>query len=95
MNINLEQYRKYRRVAGKDEKDGIWNVTRFPNGRYCFATQQWLGDNDEHPLLNKKFKRKKDGKTYILDSVCIHWYMGYYYHASIVKMNKSQYELCE
>ena len=60
MNFNLELYKEYRRKAGKDEKDGFWDVRRFPNGKYCFATNQWLGDNgkiDNHPMLNKKFKR--------------------------------------
>lgn len=85
MNFNLEQYSKYRRSAGKDEKDGFWDVTRFPNGQYCFATEQWLGDNgkiNSHPLLNKRFERVKNGKVYLLDSVCIHWQKGYYYHAT-------------
>jgi hypothetical protein len=53
MNFNLELYKEYRKKAGKDEKDGIWDVIRFPNGNYCFATNQWLGDNgkiDNHPI---------------------------------------------
>jgi hypothetical protein len=35
-------------------------------------------------MLGKKFKRVKDNKIYIMDSVCIHWYnIGYYYHATL------------
>jgi len=87
MNFNQELYRKYRRVTGRQEKDGFFDVTRYPNGLYCFATKQWLGDNgkiDNHPMLGKNFKRLKDNKIYIMDSVCIHWYnVGYYYHATL------------
>ena len=86
MNFNLDQYKKYLNAAGRREKDGYWDVVRYPNGLYCFATNQKLGDNgkiDSHPLLNKKFQNVENGKTYILDSVCIHWYMGYYYHATL------------
>ena len=93
MNFNQELYREYRKAAGRQEKDGIWDVTRFPNGLYCFATKQWLGDNgkiDNHPMLGKKFKRLKDNKIYIMDSVCIHWYnVGYYYHATLRDENDS------
>lgn len=93
MKFNQELYREYRRAAGRQEKDGIWDVTRFPNGLYCFATKQHLGDNgkiDNHPMLGKKFKRLKDNKTYIMDSVCIHWYdIGYYYHATLRDENNS------
>lgn len=93
MNFNIELYRKYRQVAGQKEKDGIWDVTRFPNGLYCFATEQWLGDNgkiDNHPMLNKKFRKIKEGKVYVVDSICIHWYdVGYYYHATLRDENGS------
>jgi hypothetical protein len=92
MNFNLELYKEYRRKAGKDEKDGFWDVRRFPNGKYCFATNQWLGDNgkiDNHPMLNKKFKRTKDNKIFIMDSVNIHWWMGYYYFATLRDENNS------
>lgn len=93
MKFNQELYREYRKAAGRQEKDGIWDVTRFPNGLYCFATKQWLGDNgkiDNHPMLGKKFKRVKDNKIYIMDSVCIHWYnVGYYYHATLRDENGS------
>jgi hypothetical protein len=92
MNFNLEQYSKYRRAAGKDEKDGFWDVTRFPNGQYCFATEEWLGDNgkiNSHPLLNKRFERVKNGKVYLLDSACIHWQKGYYYHDTLKDENNS------
>jgi hypothetical protein len=86
MNFNIEQYRKYYKAAGKWEKDGVWDVFRFPNGKYCFATQQRLGDNGKiqsHPLLNKKFKNTKTGNIFILDSVCIHWNHGYFYHGTL------------
>jgi len=87
MNFNEEHYHKYRRAAGKQEKDGVFTVTRFPNGLYCFATKQWLGDNgriDNHPMMNKKFKRITDDKIYTIDSVSIHWYnIGYYYVATL------------
>jgi hypothetical protein len=93
MNFNEELYGKYRRAAGRNEKDGIWDATRFPNGLYCFATKQKLGDHgkiDEHPMLGKKFRRVKDGKVYVMDSVCIHWYnIGYYYHATLRDENGS------
>jgi len=93
MNFNIELYRKYRQVAGQKEKDGIWDVTRFPNGLYCFATEQWLGDNgkiDNHPMLSKKFRKIKEGKVYVVDSICIHWYdVGYYYHATLRDENGS------
>jgi len=92
MNFNLEQYKKYLKVAGRHEKDGFWDVVRYPNGLHCFATNQKLGDNgkiDNHPLLNKKFQNIKTGRIYILDSVCIHWYMGYYYHATLRDTNNS------
>lgn len=36
MNFNRELYRQYRRAAGRQEKDGICDVTRYPNGLYCF-----------------------------------------------------------
>jgi len=93
MNFNKELYREYRKAAGRQEKDGIWDVTRFPNGLYCFATKQWLGDNgkiDNHPMLGKKFKRVKDNKIFTMDSVCIHWWeCGYYYYATLRDENNS------
>lgn len=93
MNFNQELYRKYRKAAGRQEKDGFFDVTRYPNGLYCFATKQWLGDNgkiDNHPMLGKKLKRVKDNKIYIIDSVCIHWYnIGYYYIATLIDENGS------
>jgi len=93
MNFNIDHYRKYRAAAKREEKDGIWDVTRFPNGLYCFAIRQWLGDNgkvDNHTMLGKKFRRVKDGKVYVIDSVCIHWYdVGYYYHATLRDENGS------
>lgn len=93
MRFNSELYKQYRRAAGRQEKDGIWNVTRYPNGLYCFVTKQWLGDNgkiNSHPMLGKKFKRLKDNKTYIIDSVCIHWFeSGYYYNATLRDENNS------
>lgn len=87
MKFNIEQYLKYYKAAGQNEKDGIWDVMRFPNGKYCFATNQRLGDNgniDSHPLLGKQFKSIHTGKVYTMDSVCIHWYEGYYYHVTLV-----------
>lgn len=93
MRFNSELYKQYRRKAGRQEKDGVWSVTRYPNGLYCFVTKQWLGDNgkiNNHPMLGKKFKRLKDNKTYIIDSVCIHWFeSGYYYHATLRDKNNS------
>lgn len=93
MNFNIDHYRKYRAAAKREEKDGIWDVTRFPNGLYCFATKQKLGDNgrvDAHPMLGKKFRRVKDDKVYVMDSVSIHWYnMGYYYHGTLRDENGS------
>lgn len=87
MRFNIEHYLKYYKAAGRQEKDGIWDVLRFPNGKYCFATNQRLGDNgkiDNFPLLGKTFKKVNTEKLYVMDSVCIHWYEGYYYHATLV-----------
>lgn len=92
MEFNEELYMKYLNAAGIKTKDGIWDVTVFPNGLYCFATNQWLGINgriDNHPLQGKKFIRKKDKKEYVIDSICIHWYHGYYYHATLRDQNDS------
>ncbi len=83
MNFNIEHYKKYRRAAGKPAKDGIWDVTEFPNGLYCFATYQRLGYHGKlksHPLLGKKLRRIKTDEIFTIDSVCIHWDLGYYYH---------------
>jgi hypothetical protein len=92
MNFNLEHYKKYRRAAGKPSKNGIWDVTEFPNGKYCFATRQRLGYNGEvenHYLLGKKVKHKDSGEMYEIDSVCIHWMEGYYYHVCLKDSNNS------
>ncbi len=92
MNFNLEKYKEYYKAAGYAAKNGVWDVIRFPNGKYCFATEQWLGDHgkiNNHPLLNKKFHHTKTGKVYVMDSVCIHWDLGYYYHATLRDFNNS------
>lgn len=92
MRINKELYSAYRKAAGRVTKDGCFRNTEYPNGLYCFATKQKLGKNgkiDNHPFLNEKFKRNKDGKIYIMDSICIHWYDGYYYHATLRDENNS------
>jgi len=93
MNFNKELYLKYRRAVSIQEKDGFFDVTRFPNGLYCFATKQCLGKNgriDNHPMLGKKFKRVKDNKIFTMDSVSIHWWdCGYYYHATLQDENNS------
>lgn len=93
MNFNKELYLKYRRAVSIQEKDGFFDVTRYPNGLYCFATRQWLGENgriDNHPMLGKSFKRVSDGKVFVMDSVCIHWWdCGYYYHATLRDENNS------
>lgn len=91
MNFNKKNYLKYRRSASRIEKLGVFDVTRFPNGLYCFATKQKLGDNgrlENHSLLGKKVINEK-GKTFTIDSVCIHWYDGYYYHATLCDENNS------
>ena len=44
---------------------------------------------DNHPMLNKKFKRLKDDKVFIMDGVNIHWWMGYYYIATLRDENNS------
>lgn len=87
MNFNIELYQQYRKIAGYAAKDGFWDVTRFPNGSYCFATNQWLGDNgkiDEHPLYGVKIRKKGEAKEYTIDSVNIHWNKGYYYFVTMV-----------
>jgi len=92
MNFNIEHYKKYRRAAGKPTKDGIWDVTEFPNGLYCFATGQRLGYHgkiDKYPLLGKEVKNIKTGKIFTIDSVCIHWDCGYYYHIAFKDSNNS------
>jgi len=86
MKFNIEHYKKYRRAAGKPAKDGIWDVTEFPNGLYCFATGQKLdhhGKRYEHPLLGKEVKNLSTEEINVIDSVCIHWDHGYYYHVTI------------
>jgi hypothetical protein len=86
MGFNIDIYRDYLKSAGFDGKSGLFTVRRFPNGKYCFATRQWLGDNgriDSHPLLGKRFERVEDGVVFLVDSVCIHWYSGFYYHATL------------
>lgn len=92
MRFNLEHYRRYRRAAGKPAKNGVWDITVFPNGKYCFATGQWLGPNGEipdHPLLGKSFQRVEDGKLYTVDGVNIHWQEGFYYYATLVDSKNS------
>lgn len=92
MRINKELYTAYRKAAGRKVKDGYFDTTEYPNGLYCFATNQKLGRNgkiDNHPFLNKKFKRNENDKVYIMDSICIHWYDGYYYHATLCDENGS------
>jgi len=87
MNFNLELYRKYRRVAGVKAKDGIFDITVFPNGLYCFATKQKLGINGlitDHPYQGKIIQT--GDKKYEFDSICIHWNEGFYYHASIRRL---------
>ena len=86
MNFNIEHYREYRRAAGKPAKDGIWDITVFPNGLYCFPLKQKLdthGKLREHDLLGTKWERTKDGNTYIIDSVNVHWSKGYYYYVTM------------
>jgi len=92
MKFNIEQYRKYLKAAGSHEKDGFWDVIRYPNGLYCFATDQKLGNNgkiDEHPMLGKQVKHLKTNKVYTIDSVCIHWVIGFFYHATLKDENNS------
>lgn len=89
MRFNHEQYRAYRRKAGIQEKDGIWDTTIFKNGLYCFATKQWLGINGrlkDHQMLGKRVKNIINGQEYIIDNVSIHWYDGYYYSATMYQV---------
>lgn len=92
INFNLENYLKYRRVAGKTVKNGIFTVTKFKNGLYCFATKQKLGKNgkiENHPLIGKNLKHIS-GKIYRVESVNIHWIeVGYYYYAVLCDENNS------
>ena len=34
----------------------------------------------DHPLVNKKLRRKEDGNIYIVERVFKYWYAGNYYH---------------
>lgn len=86
MNINIEHYKKYLNAAKIEFKDGVWDKTTYPNGLYCFATKQKLGINGElksHPMLGKKLLNLKHNEEVVVDSVCIRWFNGYYYHATL------------
>jgi hypothetical protein len=92
VRINIEQYKKYRKEVGFEKKDGIFDVTCFPNGKYCFLTKQFLGDYGEvfnHSLLGKKILRVKEGKIFTVDNVCLHWDYGYYYQITAKDKNNS------
>ena len=69
----------------------IYRVRKQLNARedlYCFATRQKLGENgkiDQHPLYGQKFRSKRNGKIYTVDSVNIHfWEGGYYWFVVLV-----------
>jgi len=90
VRFNEKLYLEYRKKAGKKVKNGFFSETVFPNGKYCFLTKQELGNNGEvynHPLLGEKYE--KNGKIYILDSICIHYMLGYFYHATLRDENNS------
>ena len=92
MRFNIEHYRKYRKAAGYKAKNGVWDVTRFPNGKYCFATKQWLGDNGKlktHPYYGVRIRYKSTGEIFTIDSVNIHWNIGFYYFVTMVNENGS------
>ena len=92
MRFNLDHYREYRRAAGYSAKNGVYDVTRFPNGRYCFATKQWLGDNgklDVHEWYGVKLKCISTGEVFTIDSVNIHWDKGFYYFVTMVNSKGS------
>lgn len=76
--INIELYRKVR-----ETKKRVGNIKR-----YCFITQQFLGDNgklDDHELYGTVLTRKSDNKKYTIDSVCLHWLnSGWYYAVAFV-----------
>lgn len=84
MGFNEKLYHEYLYSAGVQTKDeNGWNVTRFPNGLYCFATNQWLGDNgeiDDYHLLGKTLRHKKTGKKYLVETACIHYHRGGYHY---------------
>ena len=87
MNFNIELYRTYRKAAGYPAKNGLYDITRFPNGKYCFATKQWLGDNgklESHPYYGMKLKYVTSGEVYTVDSVNIQWYKGFYYFVTMM-----------
>lgn len=84
VRFNEKLYLEYRRKAGKNVKNGHFTETVYPNGKYCFVTRQELGNNGnvyDHPLLGQKYE--KNGKIYTIDSVCIHFMCGYYYHVTL------------
>lgn len=91
VRINEQQYRNYRRAAGIHTKDGVWDITVFPNGLYCFPLKMKLGINGriDSPLINQTVIKKSNGKVYTIDNVNVHYYGGYYYSATLRDSNNS------
>lgn len=94
--FNKELYLKYKAKAGIIKKDGIWDVTEYKNGLYCFATKQKLGNHGEvedHDF-QEDYLRIRDNKLFKLKKVCIHWAeLGYYYYGVLVDENGSSVPL--
>lgn len=85
--INLIHYGKvYSKRLVKPDNRNFYIDEDYPE-TYCFALQRFLGVNgliDDHPLTGKQIVRMNDDlktadKEYIIQSVHLHWYDGYYY----------------
>lgn len=93
VRFNEDLYLRYRRVAGTSGNDGVFDITNYPNGRYCFVLGIELGTNGRvdsfHPLFQSKIRNKETNKEYVIDGICVHFFRGYYYHATAVDENRS------
>ena len=86
IRFNETLYKEYRRKAGKRQRDGLFDITTFPNGLYCFPLRKELGINgklDKHELYGTRWLNKTTGKSYLVDSVNVHWWRGYYYFITL------------
>jgi len=93
VRFNMEHRSDVWKAHRIEKKDGFFTVTDHPNGLYCFPLRKELGINgelDEHPLLGTKWHKKSKPDThYVIDSVCVHWLKGYYYHVTLRDENNS------
>jgi hypothetical protein len=86
MNFNLEHYQKYLIAVGHNRQNGMFRGTQHSNGKYCFATQQKLGEDgeiDKHPMLGKRVIHIESENIYRIDKVGIQWMKGFYYYLTL------------